>query len=231
MWQNERAHPPPNQPHAWVDELASDEKTDGKPVDTSAGATADGKTDDKPTDASVGATADGKTDDKPADATAGATADGKTDDKPADATAGATADGKPESKPRRKVHNPVLMRAYRSGRPVEGTILRVIKGGYEVRIGKARGFCPHSQVDLHRENHPEEQVGKSYPFRVTQLRRGGEDVVLSRRVLLEEDRADEAKAVRATLVEGAVMQGHVAGTADFGAFIDLGAGVTGLVHI
>jgi small subunit ribosomal protein S1 len=114
---------------------------------------------------------------------------------------------------------------------VQGRVVQVIKGGYEVRIGGARGFCPHSQIDLHREDEPEKQVGKTYAFKITQLRRGGEDIVLSRRAVLEVDRAEEAKSVRATLVEGTVMQGRVVGLAPFGAFVDLGAGVQGLVHI
>jgi small subunit ribosomal protein S1 len=132
---------------------------------------------------------------------------------------------------RRKPRFPALVRAFRSERPVEGTIVQVIKGGYEVRVGRARGFCPHSQIDLHREDEPERQIDKTYMFKITQLRRGGEDIVLSRRAVLEADRAEEAKAVRATLIEDAVMQGHVVGTAPFGAFIDLGAGVLGLAHI
>jgi small subunit ribosomal protein S1 len=134
-------------------------------------------------------------------------------------------------KRRRKPPFPALMRAFRTRLPVEGTIEKVIKGGYEVKVEKARGFCPHSQISLIRENDPESHVGKTYEFRIAQLRRGGEDLVLSRRALLEERRTEEAKAVRATLIEGAVMQGHVTGAAAFGAFIDLGAGVEGLVHI
>jgi small subunit ribosomal protein S1 len=114
---------------------------------------------------------------------------------------------------------------------LDGRIEKVIKGGFEVRLGKVRGFCPQSQIDLFRPGDLESYVGRSLLFRVTQLRRGGEDVVVSRRVLLEEERAEEAKAVRATLVEGLVTQGHVAGLADFGAFVDLGAGVMGLVHV
>ena len=133
--------------------------------------------------------------------------------------------------PDRPRPNPALMRAYRTGRPVEGTVSGVIKGGYEVRVGKSRGFCPHSQIALERENNPAAHEGRSYLFRITQLRRGGQDLVLSRRAVLEDERSDEAKSVRATLVEGAVMQGRIAGVADFGAFVDLGAGVLGLVHI
>jgi small subunit ribosomal protein S1 len=124
-----------------------------------------------------------------------------------------------------------MYRAYRAGRSVEGSIEAVIKGGYEVKLGKLRGFCPHSQIQLHRVEDPESFVGKKYPFRITQLRRGGEDIVLSRRALLEAEQKEEAKAVRATLIEGAIMQGRVAGIADFGAFVDLGAGVMGLVHV
>jgi small subunit ribosomal protein S1 len=136
--------------------------------------------------------------------------------------------------PRAKQHSPqraTLYRAFRAGRPVEGRIERVIKGGYEVRVGRSRGFCPHSQIDLHRVEEPEAFVGQTTLFRITQVRRGGTDVVLSRRALLEEERLEEAKAVRATLIEGSVMQGRVAGLADFGAFVDLGAGVMGLVHL
>ena len=124
-----------------------------------------------------------------------------------------------------------LYRAMRSRRPVAGRVEGVIKGGYEVRLGKVRGFCPHSQIDLHRVDTPEIHVGKSLMFRVTQVRRGGEDVVLSRRAVLEDERREEAAAVRATLLEGAVMRGRVAGLAEFGVFVDLGAGVMGLVHV
>ena len=114
---------------------------------------------------------------------------------------------------------------------MEGLVEQVIKGGYEVRLGKVRGFCPHSQIDVRRIDDPTEYVGKQYMFRVTQVRRGGEDVVVSRRAVLEDERREEASAVRATLLEGAVMRGHVASVAGFGAFVDLGAGVMGLVHV
>ena len=126
---------------------------------------------------------------------------------------------------------PGLALSFRKGLPIEGRVEKVIRGGYEVRVGKARGFCPHSQMDLLHVNDPEEHVGRTYLFKATQLRRGGEEVILSRRSLLEEERSEEAKAVRATLVEGSIMQGHVARLTDFGAFVDLGAGVTGLVHV
>jgi small subunit ribosomal protein S1 len=151
---------------------------------------------------------------------------------PADPAAVASAapkTGEPERP--RPARNTGFFRAFRTGRPVAGKVSDVNKGGFEVKVGRARGFCPRSQIDLPPGRDPQEYVGHTLHFRITQIRRGGEDLVLSRRALLEEQRLEEAKAVRATLLEGAVMQGHVAGVADFGAFVDLGAGVMGLVHV
>ncbi len=136
-----------------------------------------------------------------------------------------------ELSPRQRARIASLYRALRSGRDIEGTVEQVIKGGYQVRVGGVRGFCPHSQIEVHREDEPERHLGKTYRFRVTQVRHGGADVVVSRRAVLLAERVDEAKAVRATLIEGAITRGRVAGTADFGAFVDLGAGVMGLVHV
>jgi len=132
---------------------------------------------------------------------------------------------------RRRSPDPALARSFRTGRPVAGRVEKAIKGGFEVRIGRTRAFCPFSQMDLSRVDNPEPYVGRSLHFSVVHVRRGGEDVVLSRRAVLERDRSDEAKAVRATLLEGAVMWGRIVSVAEFGAFVDLGAGVTGLVHV
>ena len=133
--------------------------------------------------------------------------------------------------PPRKPRDPVVIRAFRAGQPIDGLVEKVIKGGFEVRVGRCRGFCPHSQMDVHRVEDPDAHVGKTYAFKILQLRRGGEDVVLSRREILEAEHTDEMKAVRASLIEGAVMTGRVARLTEFGAFVDLGAGVTGLIHL
>ena len=146
---------------------------------------------------------------------------------PADAPVAVAAKPQPQRKPR----DPVVIRAFRAGQPLDGLVEKVIKGGFEVRVGRCRGFCPHSQMDMQRVEDPDAYVGKTYSFKILQLRRGGEDVVLSRREILEAEHTDEMKAVRATLIEGAVMTGRVARLTEFGAFVDLGAGVTGLVHL
>lgn len=124
-----------------------------------------------------------------------------------------------------------LYRAFRGKHGINGRVEKTIKGGYEIRVAKTRAFCPHSQIDVQRVDDPESFVGTTHLFLITQLRRGGEDVVVSRRAVIEAERREEASAVRATLIEGAVMLGRVSGLAKFGAFVNLGAGVTGLVHI
>lgn len=149
----------------------------------------------------------------------------------AEASAAPPTPAKPAPKKRFFRRDAVLVRAFRTGLPVDGVVEKVIKGGYEVRVRRSRGFCPHSQMGLERVEQPEDFVGKTQSFRITEMRRGGEELILSRRALLEEARNEEAKSVRATLLEGAVMSGRVARLADFGAFVDLGAGVIGLVHV
>ena len=160
-----------------------------------------------------------------------AQADGEPPSSPEAAAPSAPAAAEAKPKPPRKPRDPAVIRAFRSGHAMDGLVERVIKGGYEIRIGRCRGFCPHSQMDVHRVENAEDLVGKTFAFKILQLRRGGEDVVLSRREILQAEHSDEMKAVRATLIEGAVMTGRVARLTDFGAFVDLGAGVTGLVHL
>ena len=120
--------------------------------------------------------------------------------------------------------------AFHSGLPVEGRIENVVKGGYEVRIAGQRAFCPFSQIDTMRTE-PSVHEGKVYTFRITEYREGGRNLVVSRRALLEEEQRASAVEVRKSIVPGAVMTGRVASVREFGAFIDLGGGVQGLLHV
>ena len=121
--------------------------------------------------------------------------------------------------------------AFRAGLPVEGRVERVVKGGYEVRIGGQRGFCPISQIDVVRTAEPEVHQGQVYAFRIIEFREGGRDLVVSRRALLEEEQKANAVDVRQKVVAGAVLTGRVASVREYGAFVDLGAGVQGLLHV
>jgi small subunit ribosomal protein S1 len=120
--------------------------------------------------------------------------------------------------------------AFQSGLPVEGKVERQIKGGYEVRIGRRRAFCPVSQIDL-RGADASAHEGHVYPFRIIEYKEGGENIVVSRRALLEDEERANAAKVRDQIVAGAVITGRVASVRDFGAFVDLGAGVQGLLHV
>jgi small subunit ribosomal protein S1 len=121
--------------------------------------------------------------------------------------------------------------AFRAGLPVEGKVERVVKGGFAVRVAGQRGFCPSSQIDSVRTSAPESHQGQVYSFRITELRDGGRDLVLSRRSLLEAEQQARADEVRQKIVVDAVLSGRVASVRDFGAFVDLGAGVQGLLHV
>ena len=120
--------------------------------------------------------------------------------------------------------------AFRSGIPVEGKVESVIKGGYEVRIARQRAFCPFSQMDT-LKTEPDTHVGRTYFFRIVEFKESGKNLVVSRRAVLEEEQRANAAEVKRSIVAGAVMTGRVASVREFGAFVDLGGGVQGLLHV
>jgi small subunit ribosomal protein S1 len=120
--------------------------------------------------------------------------------------------------------------AFHSGLPVEGRVERQIKGGYEVRLGRHRAFCPFSQIDL-RGADAAAYESNTYQFRIIEFKDGGANIVVSRRALLEEEQQANAAAVREQIIPGAVLNGRVTSVRDYGAFIDLGGGIQGLLHV
>jgi small subunit ribosomal protein S1 len=121
--------------------------------------------------------------------------------------------------------------AFRARLAVEGKVVQAVKGGYEVRIARERAFCPLSQIDIVRTEDPAVHVGHVYAFRVIEYKNGGKDVVLSRRKQLEEEQRASAADLRKSIVPGAVLMGRVVSVPDFGAFVDLGGGIQGLLHV
>lgn len=124
-----------------------------------------------------------------------------------------------------------LEAAFSHGLPVEGTVSAVIKGGYEVMVGGLRAFCPFSQMDIRRVESSDAFLNQTLEFRVTRYADNGRNIVVSRRRLLEEAVAKEAEEVRKKIVPDAVLPGTVTSLTDFGAFVDLGGGIQGLVHV
>ncbi|MFT5456637.1 MAG: small subunit ribosomal protein S1 [Myxococcota bacterium] len=112
---------------------------------------------------------------------------------------------------------------------VSGMIVARVKGGLQVDIG-VKAFLPGSQVDLRPVKNLEKQIGETYDFKIIKFNKKRGNIVLSRRVLLEEERESKREETIAKLQIGAIMNGVVKNITDYGAFIDLG-GIDGLLHI
>jgi len=118
---------------------------------------------------------------------------------------------------------------FSSGENVEGEVIEVVKGGLIIDIG-LRGFLPASLVDLRRVKDLAAYTGTRLEARVIEMDRNRNNVVLSRRVVLEEGRKHERAEILGKLAKGMILPGTVSSIVDFGAFVDLG-GIDGLVHI
>ncbi len=118
---------------------------------------------------------------------------------------------------------------FESGEDVEGEVIEVVKGGLILDIG-LRGFLPASLVDLRRVKDLSTYLGTRLEARVIEMDRNRNNVVLSRRVVLEEGRKHERAEILSKLQKGMILPGTVSSIVDFGAFVDLG-GIDGLVHI
>ena len=118
---------------------------------------------------------------------------------------------------------------FNNGENVEGEVIEVVKGGLILDIG-LRGFLPASLVDLRRVKDLQSFMGDRLEARVIEMDRNRNNVVLSRRVVLEEGRKEERAAILGKLEKGMILPGVVSSIVDFGAFVDLG-GIDGLVHI
>ena len=130
------------------------------------------------------------------------------------------------------VNTDAMYQAYKGGIPVKGRIDAVNKGGIGVLFpGGIRGFCPISQIDTTFVESAEEYRGKTYSFKIIEFRHQGRNIVVSRKALLQEEQNQEANKVREQLKKGAQLKGVVTRIQDFGAFVELGAGVEGLVHV
>jgi len=121
--------------------------------------------------------------------------------------------------------------AFQAGLPVEGRVEKAIKGGFEVRIGGQRAFCPISQIDTSFTADPSVHLGQTYTFRIIECKEGGKELVVSRRVLLQEEEGERAEEIRRAAVPGVILPGRVVSVLSYGAFVDLGGGVQGLLHV
>jgi len=122
-----------------------------------------------------------------------------------------------------------LEKLYKEEKSIDGKVVSRIKGGMMVDIG-VKAFLPGSQIDLHPVRDLDGLVGRTFPMKIIKINHRRGNVVVSRRVLLEETRDKKRQSTLATLKEGQLIQGMVKNITDYGAFIDLG-GIDGLLHI
>ena len=122
-----------------------------------------------------------------------------------------------------------LEQLFNDGKSIDGKIVARIKGGMMVDIG-VKAFLPGSQIDLHPVRDLDGLVGRTFPLKIIKINHRRGNVVVSRRVLLEETRDSKRKTTLSTLKEGQLIHGVVKNITDYGAFIDLG-GIDGLLHI
>ncbi len=124
----------------------------------------------------------------------------------------------------------MLEEAFRKGSDVEGKIVGKVKGGMTVEIDEVKAFLPGSQIDLKNTKNIDHLVGQTCRFKVIKINNKKSNVIVSRRLILEEEREKLRKETLSKLEEGAVVKGVVKNLTDYGAFIDLG-GLDGLLHI
>ncbi|GAI12249.1 unnamed protein product, partial [marine sediment metagenome] len=118
---------------------------------------------------------------------------------------------------------------YENGDTVEGEIIECVKGGLIVDIG-LRGFLPASLIDVRKTNDLQSYIGERCVCKIIEVDRHRNNVVLSRKAIIEDERKEQRKEILNSMEIGQIKKGIITSIADFGAFVDVG-GVDGLVHI
>lgn len=129
-----------------------------------------------------------------------------------------------------KAGKAVLENAFESGIPIEGTVEKEIKGGFEIKIGDSRAFCPYSQIGKKRVENPEEYIGKNLTFKILEYSENGRNVLVSNRAILKEEQKNQIEILKKTLQENMTVKGTVISLQDFGAFVEIN-GVQALLPI
>src|SRR5690606_38576899 len=114
--------------------------------------------------------------------------------------------------------------------PITGKVSGELKGGYEVRVGKVRCFCPYSQMDLRGSKDAGSYIGETYAFKVLEYKERGRNIILSRRALLEKELEKEKEKLKETLTAGMDVAGVVRSIQKFGVFVNIG-GIDGLIPL
>ncbi|HVS63505.1 MAG TPA: S1 RNA-binding domain-containing protein [Thermoanaerobaculia bacterium] len=124
-----------------------------------------------------------------------------------------------------------VLNAHESGQRLEGRVIGWNKGGFHVVINGVPAFCPKSQIEIDNPKRAAAYVDRTFKFRVLEIKDHGKRVVLTRRRVLIEDREAAIEQLRQKKASGDAIEGKVTSITDFGAFVDVGGGLEGLVHL
>ena len=124
----------------------------------------------------------------------------------------------------------MLESAWQNQIPVEGTVEEEIKGGYEIKLGSTRAFCPYSQMGLKRAEEGESFVGRRLAFRIQEYKDRGRSIMVSNRAIEQEAQQDKIDVLKQNLKVGQIIHGTITRIQDFGAFVDIG-GVQALLPV
>ncbi len=120
-----------------------------------------------------------------------------------------------------KADKSMLENAYKNGIPVEGKVEKEIKGGFEVKIGETRGFCPYSQMGFKQKEEPSFYVGKVLPFKISEFKENGRNILVSNRAILEAENQEKMETLKKSLQVGMKVKGTVISLQKYGAFVDV----------
>ncbi len=124
-----------------------------------------------------------------------------------------------------------LEEAVRDALPIEGTVQEQCKGGFNVTVFGERAFCPISQIDLKFVENPEDYIGNTYMFSITQFEKAGRNIVVSRREILNREVEEASRIFSNEVSEGDILKGVVTRIEPYGAFVELVPRIEGMVHI
>lgn len=120
-----------------------------------------------------------------------------------------------------KADKEMIENAWKNGIPVEGHVEAEIKGGYEVKIGNSRAFCPYSQMGYKKREEPSYYVGRHLSFIITEYKNDGKDILVSNRQIGEKEYADQLVKYAEAIKTGDIVEGTVESIEKFGAFLDV----------
>lgn len=121
-----------------------------------------------------------------------------------------------------KGNTDLLEQAWQGGIPVEGKVEKEVKGGFEIKLGNARAFCPYSQMGFRQKEEPAAYIGRTLTFKIQEYKENGRNILVSNRAVLEEEHRQRLADISRSIAVGAVVKGRVESLQSFGAFVDIG---------